>query len=326
LSARPEDFIVEEIPAYAPDGSGDHWFVRVRKVGLSTPRLCTMMADAAGIPPREIGIAGRKDELAVTTQWISLPVEPVDPEDPRVTFLEQDRHRHKLRRGHLKANRFEIRLVGVQPDAEALLPALIERVTQGVPNYFGPQRFGYEGSSLGKALAFLDRPRRRVRDPRFLVNVIQAALFNSWLGQRVADGFLDTAIDGDLLRKRETGGLFVCTEPEVDQERAANGEVDAMGPLYGPKMMAAAGLAAEREEELRSSVDLDASAWKTMKRFGPGGRRLSRLVPGDLSVHYENETLLAQFTLPSGAYATTVLAELSQPVDGALLRPGERST
>ena len=99
-----------------------------------------------------------------------------------------------------------------------------------------------------------------------------------------------------------------------------------MGPLYGPKMMPAAGMAAEREEELRSSVDIDAPAWKTMKRFGPGGRRLSRLVPSDLSVDFENETLLARFTLPSGAYATTVLAELAQPVDGVLLRPGDRST
>ena len=326
LTTRSEDFVVDEIPAYEPEGSGDHWFVRIQKTDVSTPRLCTLMAEAAGIHIRDIGVAGRKDERAVTTQWLSLPTEPVPPEDPRIIILEQARHRHKLRRGHLKGNRFRIRLGGLHPDAEQHLPELIEQVSLGVPNYFGDQRFGYEGSSLSQALAFIAKPRRRVRDPRFLVSILQSALFNAWLGSRVKDGLFHQAVTGDILRKRETGGLFICEEAAVDTERVQQGLIEAMGPLYGPKMMHSADVSAEREEVIRAQAEFHAGAWKSMARFGPGGRRVSRVAPTAFNAVVEGSTLLTDFILPSGCYATTVLSELAHPEGGRLTRSDSLST
>mgnify|MGYP002628855892 CR=1 FL=1 len=317
LDGVPEHFRVDEVPAYPPSGEGDHWFVRVQKRDLTTPALREMMAAAAGCDPRDIGVAGRKDRHAVTTQWLSLPVEPVDPADERVTLLEQARHQHKLRMGHLRSNRFEIRLRGVHADAAARLPALRARLEAGVPNYFGPQRFGRTG--LGDVTRLL--ARQRVRDPRFTASTLQSAVFNAWLGERVQAGRLHTAVLGDVLRKRATGGLFICADLDLDAARVAAGEVDPCGPLFGPKLFAAAAEAAETEARALSRFSLDEAQSGAIGRFAPGGRRPARLVPEDLDLALDGEDLVARFALPSGAYATSVLAELAHPEAGWLTGP-----
>lgn len=289
--------------------------MRLRKTGLSTPAVRQALSRAAGVDPRDVGFAGRKDTHAVTTQWFSLPAKPgaAAPEIAPiegVEILESARHGRKLRLGHLAGNRFTIRLVGVDPAAGERLPALVAALAGGLPNYYGAQRFGAEGRSLRQALAFADRPRRRVRDPKFLASVLQSAVFNAWLGDRVVDGLLDDAIGGDVLRKRETGGVFVCIDPTADGPRVAAGEVDPTGPMPGPKLMAAEGPAAEREAEAaaRFGTDLELGA---LRRFAPGTRRVARVVPEDLEWAADGADLTVRFTLPAGAFATVVLAELT---------------
>lgn len=300
-------FVVDEVPAYAPSGEGEHHFVQIRKAGLSTPEAVDRMARAAGCDRRAIGYAGRKDKHAITTQWLSLPCEPVAPDDDRIALLAHARHERKLRLGHLAGNRFTLRLVGLHPDAAARLPALIEAIERGVPNYYGPQRFGRRG--LAEALAFAAAPKRRVRDPKFLASVLQSAVYNRWLGDRVRDGLLDTAIEGEVLRKRDTGGVFVSEDAAVDGPRVAAGEVDPMGPMPGPKLMAAGGEAAAREEAAAAAYSTDLTL-APLGRWAPGVRRVARVVPEGFEAAFEGEALVVRFTLPSGCYATTVLAEL----------------
>jgi len=306
-----EDFVVDELPAYAPAGTGDHWFVRVRKHGLSTAKLRATLAAAAGVSPRDIGVAGRKDQRAVTTQWVSLPVEPVDPDDPRIQLLEQERHPRKLRMGHLSGNRFRIRLCGVHPDADSRLGPLRSVLEAGVPNYFGPQRFGHGGATLRAAEALL--AGRRVRDPRLVASALQSAAFNLWLGRRVTTGRLHCAVDGDVLKKRATGGLFVCDDATIDTARVAAGEVDPTGPMFGPKMFAprAESPAAEIEAEVRAAAGLDETASAQLGRFAPGTRRRARLIPQRMTLVLDADDLIASFELPAGAYATVLLGELS---------------
>lgn len=317
MGPDPADFRVDEIANYAPDGEGDHWFVRLRKTSLSTPAVRRALARAAGVDARDVGFAGRKDTHAVTTQWFSLPAKPgaAAPEIAPiegVELLEHARHGRKLRLGHLAGNRFTIRLVGLDPAAEAHLPALVEALAGGMPNYYGGQRFGARGRSLRQALGFAERPKRRVRDPRFLASVLQAAIFNAWLGARVADGLLDGALAGDVLRKRGSGGLFVCADPAVDGARVASGELDPAGPMPGPKLMPAEGPAAAREAAAaaRFGTDLRLSP---LHRFAPGTRRPARVVPEDLSWRLDPGGATVGFTLPAGAFATVVLAELMHP-------------
>lgn len=159
IKRRYEDFVVEEIPAYEPCGSGDHVFFTIEKTGLATMRAVNDIARALGVHTRDIGMAGLKDARAVTVQ--SLSVEHVAPEDvlplriPRIRILSAVRHRNKLKIGHLRGNRFRIRLREFDADRLGDLRHVIETLqSRGVPNYFGQQRFGSRGDTweIGRAV------------------------------------------------------------------------------------------------------------------------------------------------------------------------------
>ena len=318
LAPRPDDFQVDEIPAYPPSGEGDHWFVRVRKRDLTTDQAREIVARAAGVHPRSMGVAGQKDKTAVTTQWMSLPAEPVPPDDPRVELLERDRNPRKLRRGHVAGNRFRIRLLGTHPDASQRLPVLLERLARGFPNYFGPQRFGGDGRLLDCAYAFVESGRRPPGNARFALSVLQSAVFNRWLGARVTDGLLHRAVLGDIMRKRATGGLFCCQDLADDEERARRGEIDPTGPMIGPKTMPASDAAGERERAACIASGLEPESADRLGRLAPGTRRVSRVIPTELQLDVEGDVLHAAFVLPSGSYATVFLAELAHPQDAQL--------
>ena len=158
-----EDFVVEEIPLYEACGTGTHTYFLVQKHGLGTMPAVHDLARALDVPRREIGYAGLKDARAVTRQWMS--VEHVDPERvkelsiPRIEILETTRHTNKLKLGHLRANHFVIRVRHTQPQRQKELAAGLEQlVTRGVPNYFGPQRFGGRGDAwkIGRAIVRSD--------------------------------------------------------------------------------------------------------------------------------------------------------------------------
>lgn len=310
ISNDPQHFQVDELPAYPLSGTGEHYFVRVRKTGLTTPEVRTLLAEAAGVPERDMGVAGRKDRHAVTTQWFSMQRPPVDPGHPQLELLEVTRHGNKLRLGHLVGNRFVVRITGVQRPER--LPALVAELARGVPNYYGAQRFGRFG--LEDGLRLLAEPRRRVKDPQFLASTVQSAVFNRWLGARVAAGLLHQAIAGDILRKRATGGLFVCEAPEVDTARVEAGELDPTGPMPGPRTWAATGDAAAAEEAAVAAMGLTPELLAVLGRFAEGTRRHARVQPTDLTAEFAGEDVLdLTFTLPKGAFATVLLGALIDP-------------
>ena len=163
IRERPEDFRVDELPLYEPCGEGEHLYVRIEKRGRPTLGVVGAMARALSIPVGRIGYAGLKDAHAVTTQTVSI--HGVDERDvlalnvPGVRIEAVSRHRNKLRRGHLRGNRFRVILRGVVPDAVPRARSVIDALTRdGVPNYFGPQRFGNHGQSdrLGRAVLLRD--------------------------------------------------------------------------------------------------------------------------------------------------------------------------
>lgn len=147
LRTVPEDFGVDEIPLYAPSGSGQHLMVRIEKRDLTTPTLIARVASALGLSPRDVGVAGYKDRRAVTRQWISVPgkspadLDRIDIEGVRV--LEHGLHGNRLRMGHLAGNRFRVIVRGADVGAEATCREVLERAAaEGLANGFGPQRFG----------------------------------------------------------------------------------------------------------------------------------------------------------------------------------------
>jgi tRNA pseudouridine13 synthase len=346
IKRAPEDFVVEELPAYEPSGEGTHLFVRFEKKNLTTDAAVRIITKALGIEMRDVGIAGMKDKVAVTTQWVSVPApaKAVDLEErakalvlENIKVLDAKRHGNKLKTGHLKGNRFDILVRDVDADAVAGIMAAMERFSkEGVPNLFGLQRFGKEGDNAQRARAWLTGKERAPGDPRlrrFHFSALQSAVFNAVLDARVADGTWNKAVLGDLLKKEDTGGIFVCTDVQADLERADRGEVCPTGPIVGARMRSAEGAIKELEERLAApfleGVDLERA-----RSLGEGTRRALRLrltgcsvaqvmnskgVPGDDESDYREQpgSLRVQFVLPKGAYATTVLANAFDLIDGS---------
>lgn len=316
FKAQPEDFEVEELPAYAPSGAGEHLFLWVEKRGHDTPWVARALASALGVPEREVSYAGLKDRQAVTRQLFSVPARAEERlagfAAPDVRVLWARRHGNKLRTGHLSGNRFRIRLREVR-DAGAARAVLERLSAQGLPNYFGEQRFGARGDNAeaGKKLLLGERlPRRPDRFERKLfLSAYQSLLFNRALAARIGDGTLGRALKGDVLRKRDTGGLFVCESPEADQPRVDAFEVSPAGPLFGPKMLRAVGEVASREEALLAAEGLTLAAFERGGGETEGGRRPYR-VPFSPQVTPEGADLWIAFELPKGSYATVALREL----------------
>ena len=155
IKQRPQDFVVEEIPLYQPSGEGTHIYAQIEKTQLTTHDAVARIAAAMGVRRVDVGYAGRKDAQAVARQWISI--EHIDPDKlasldkPQLKVLKIARHGNKLKVGHLSGNKFIVRMRNLsmpakqaEKTAQAIMDTLIHR---GVPNYFGPQRFGGRGNS-----------------------------------------------------------------------------------------------------------------------------------------------------------------------------------
>jgi len=333
---RPDDFVVEEIPAYEPAGVGTHVYVRFTKTDRTTLDVVRAVARALGCEPRAAGFAGMKDRRAVTTQTISLEApRGVDPNDlaQRALSLSIDGvvvhaarpHGNKLKPGHLAGNRFAIALRGVAAERVTEVTGALERMARdGVPNAFGAQRFGAAGDNAERALAWLRGQERPPRDPRlqrFLWSSLQSAVFNEVLSERVRDGSWASALEGDLLKLRSSGGLFVCADVQTDRVRAVTGEVSPTGPILGARMRWPEGAAAAIERRVAGTILGDAFDLGKTRSLGEGSRRALRLWIDELRWEVQGEApdgnrnpvgnatacVRVYFVLPKGAYATTVL-------------------
>jgi len=331
LRARDDDFVVDEELPYAPSGVGDHVFIRIEKRGMTSPAAAQALARALGVRDRDLGIAGMKDRRAVTRQWISLPP-PITPEQalavalPDLRVLEAHRHPHKLRTGHVRANRFVLRVRDVAAGAAERAGAVLAALAQapGAPNWYGEQRFGRDGDNAARGKALVTGARALGRDrrmDRLMVSALQSQLFNDWLVARLADGLYRAVIAGDVLHKRG-GGMFDCDDPTTDTARLLAGELVVTGPMFGDRMRSPVdgSPAAAREAAILAGAGLDRGAFATVRAIAEGTRRDATIEVRDAAVTpVDGSTIDVAFTLPGGAYATTVMREImkdpAQPVD-----------
>jgi cysteine synthase A len=323
LREEPEDFVVEELPAFAPSGSGGHTYVRVEKRLRTTEQVARILAREAGVAPRDVGYAGRKDRLALTTQWFSVPglapAAALALDEVGVRVLEAIPHPHKLRTGVLRGNRFRLRVRGVSPEladrASARLEALVR---SGMPNRFGAQRFGRDGDNAERARAVLARSTRPRdgRAARFLVSALQAAVFNDVLERRPWPP--QQLVLGDVAEVHASGGVFVVEDLAREQPRADAFEVSATGPLFGSRMRWGAGQAAALEREAFEAWGVaPPESFRAPRGLRiRGGRRALRVRPEAARCAYDGEaTLELEFTLPPGSYATVLVESLLGPPD-----------
>ena len=330
LKSRPEDFEVEEIPAYLPSGHGEHLFLWIEKRDVAAEQLVRHVSRTLGIRPHDVGTAGLKDRRAIARQWVSVPAASADRiaalSTDAIRVLDQRRHGNKLKTGHLKGNRFSILIRDVDRRALERAEAIgqvIERV--GFPNYFGAQRFGTGGETLKIGLRLLaqqmmptDLPRsRRKFLLRLAVSAAQAHLFNRCLAARIDDGLVGRVLPGDVMQVVASGGLFLAQDVPTEQARLQEGETAITGPIFGPRMKRAEGEPAERESRVLKEASLTIDRFAAFGRLARGTRRPYTVRPGELQVLPEEEGVRFRFTLPPGVYATSLLREFMKTPDFA---------
>jgi tRNA pseudouridine13 synthase len=298
LKGLNEDFIVTELPLQQPSGVGEHIWLDIEKNGANTAFVAQQLAAAAGVQEWDVGYAGLKDRYAITRQWFSIYFPKGETPDltllqhPEFKVLSQSRHVKKLRPGDLQGNRFRIvlREVSGDPDAMKAIEANLQAIaSQGVPNYFGAQRFGFEGGNVEQGRAMLAR-EIRVRNPKkkgIYLSAVRSFVFNEVLALRIQQGLWGKTLPGDVMDEagRPTGPLWgrgrVIT---TDQAQALeNGVAERHATLCDG--MEHAGLDQDRRALVASPLDM---SWDWPQA----------------------NQLVLTFSLPAGNYATSVLNEI----------------
>lgn len=328
IRAEPEDFQVTERPAYLPSGEGEHLYLFLEKRGHTTKHVLDTIAARMGVKPRDIGAAGLKDRHAVTRQWVSVPRKFEDRlpalEMPGLRVLETGYHTNKLGLGHLRGNTFRLRVRDSEPGALERAAAVLDRLAlTGVPNAFGPQRFGRNGLNAVRGLELVKDGRMRGPESiplkRFLIGSLQSLLFNRYLRLRLERGVYDGLLPGDVAKKHDTGGLFVVEDAGLETPRARRLEVSATGPLYGRKVMPARGGARALEDEVLKAHGLEWGSFKDRL----GDRRITRVELHEPRLTPTDDGYWLEFGLPKGSFATVVLREVMKVAVDAPEDPGE---
>lgn len=327
LSARirttPEDFRVDEIDAFAASGEGEHLLLTIEKRGLTTAEAVRRVTAWAGVAESAIGHAGLKDRHAVTLQRLSVWLpgrESPDPsalQDDALRIVEAHRHLRKLPRGALAGNRFRLVLREVAGDRAAIDARLQAIVAQGVPNYFGEQRFGRGGDNVAQALAMFAGRRVKREERSLLLSAARSELFNRVLSRRVTDGNWDAALDGDVFMLGGSHSVF-GPEPLDDRirERIATFDIDPTGPMWGRGALRTTGMTLALESEAMAGEDAIALRDGLERAGMKQERRSLRLRATRLEWRWvQDDALELAFELPPGSYATSVLAEIGGITD-----------
>ncbi len=320
LKQSPEDFFVDEIPAYEACGEGEFLFLHIEKRGISTPGLLRHIEHVLSLKQADVGCAGRKDTQAVTRQYVSVPasvsdlVEKIDSDQVKVLSAKQ--HTNKLKTGHLRGNRFRLVVRETVADADRLARELATEIQKsGFANYFGEQRFGNDGTTddLGFRMLRGERVRRLSRDGlRFTLSAVQSRMFNAWVADRINDSLSGQVLKGDVMQVTTSKGPFVVTDVPVEQARYDDHETVLSGPIFGPKMKRPEDIPAEREQAILDRFDLPREAFSKFKKLTLGTRRPMVIWPDDLTVQNVENGIEFLFTLPSGVYATCLMREIQK--------------
>jgi len=335
-SAR--DFVVEEIPLYEFSGEGEHLIMFVRKKNLSTPELIGILARYLGVKNKEIGYAGLKDKHAMTKQYISLHKKHEEAlerfEHDGVKIISKTYHNNKIRLGHLKGNRFYIRLKKVNPTNAIKIDEALKNISDlGMPNFFGYQRFGNDGDNhiQGEKIAKGEKRERNPRVRKFLISAYQSHLFNMWLSRRLEINTLISnfepkeletllnmpleqikklkaqehpfkLISGDIMEHYPYGRLFDFDGTEEDLTRFNDRDISVTGLLCGSKVKISSDIAREIEKDFDDEINAD------------GARRYGWVYPTEVEGRFNQVEAQydLNFTLPKGSYATVLIEELAK--------------
>ena len=323
IRSKNEDFQVDEIQQFTPSGSGEHVWLKIKKSGENTDWVAKSLAQIAEVQRRDVSFAGMKDRNAITTQWFSVQMPGRKAPNwqaglsaknlETVQILEEYRHDRKLKRGALKGNQFKLIIREFQGSEDELAESVKRIKEQGVPNYYGVQRFGHNGLNIEKAQQWF-AGELKVKDRNMRGIYLSAArswIFNHILATRVTDDSWNKALDGDVFILNGSNSSFVQAMDDEITRRVNHSDIHPSGALWGRGRIATQHIVAEIEEKIASEFKLlcDGLEVNGLQQE----RRSLRLGVNDLLYRMlDAETVSLEFTLPAGAYATTVLSEIGE--------------
>ena len=316
LKQSPSDFIVREQLSFEPSGEGEHLFVLVKKIGLNTLEVAERLAQHFHVHPRYVSYAGLKDKNAIVTQWFCLPF-PIksipnfkELESDAITVIDFTRNSKKLKRGAIKINKFDISLHHLDGD----LGSIDERIKlvkeNGVPNYFGAQRFGRNENNLDNAMKLFSGKIKCSRNKKSIyLSAARSFLFNEILSQRVKDKTWNRLLEGDVASLNASRSFFILDKVDSDlQSRLKQGDIHPSAALWGKgPLMTQLEVKKLEEDIINSHTEIAAGL---IKQGLQQERRATRLRVNDFDYHLNADTLKLTFSLISGAYATCVIREI----------------
>jgi tRNA pseudouridine13 synthase len=316
IRAEIEDFQVEEIPLITLAGEGNHLWLEIEKRNANTDWVAKQLASLAGVPGRDVGYAGMKDRRGVTRQWFSIGLQEAgndawnDWEIPDARVLQACLHNRKLKRGTLRGNRFVIVVRKLEGSLDDLEDRLQQVAEQGVPNYFGLQRFGHGGRNVFQGARWLQHGGRLPRNKKSIyISAVRSFLFNGVLSSRAKLGNWNRIVDGEVAMLDGSHSSFFCNVPDAKLEaRCAEFDIHPSGPLPGDGSDLVAGTCAEIETAvLQPHKELIERLANARVK---AARRSLRMLPAGMEWERDGHDLELKFELPAGGYATCVLREL----------------
>jgi tRNA pseudouridine13 synthase len=332
FNSSSRDFSVEEVPLYDFSNNGEHLILKVRKKNLTTWDMLNILSSHLGISKKDIGYAGLKDKNAITIQYISIPKKYENKinnfNHPEIKILDKTYHKNKIKIGHLRGNNFWVRLKRVKGVQKTKIESLLNWIKQnGMPNYFGLQRFGIKNKNYLEGKAIIEG-KLKIKDKKikkFLISAYQSYLFNNLLAKRVEisnllnqfsykevehilnfkpDSLKSTKLqknyfkllDGDLFMHYPFGKIFY-EDMEVASKRFLNKDISPTGLIAGKKVKLSKDLAFSLEKEYNIKINEN------------GSRRYFWIFPQIFDIKYieQNAWMELKFFLPKGSYATVLI-------------------
>ena len=326
LRQSADDFRVDEVLGFEPDGVGEHDMLLIEKRDTNTQWLARQLAAFAGIPARDVGYAGLKDRHAVTSQWFSVrrpaggTPEWQDLRLDGVRVLGATRNSRKLRNGAHRGNRFRVVIRDLVADPGGLDERLQSIAEFGVPNYFGEQRFGFDGANIELARSLFAGKRLRREKRSIAISAARSLLFNVLLQERVRDRTWDRLGAGDTAALDGSNSVFTVEEPDTTiLERLRDLDLHPVGELWGRTARPRPLIPAECAAECSELAD-------GLERLAEGGLRALRLAVRDLNWTASGNVLTVDFYLCRGSYATAVLREVVNYRDASSITAQLRSS
>jgi len=320
LRTHFSDFKVFELLPFSPSGEGEHLFIHVRKTGANTVYVARQLAKYFGVKENLVGYAGLKDRAAVTEQWfgVHLPgnqtYDLADCVIEGVEILSYKRHNKKLKTGALLGNRFELILRNVSNKAD-VTKHWQQVVDSGVPNYFGEQRFGFNGGNIEKALALFAGTKVKDKKKRGIyLSAARSLLFNEIVDGRVQSATFDKMHSGDVCMLAGSQSVFLVEQvDDTLNQRLISKDLDLTAPLWGAGELMTSGVIGQNESSLKEKHP---EICVGLAKFGlKQERRRMRLNIEQASLTELEDGMKFSFILPAGAYATTVLREVIKYTD-----------